>query len=138
MTDSTPQDLSPREEHERNSKLLGGYTASVAALLVAMFAKGDAYPRAWLIISPLALSLPSLVALAMLDFTVRVMQRRKKSMYRGLAAAPGLSPSFAGIAILIGHFSIIAGILFLLLVGYWMLMLFTVAVIGHRDPRSDI
>jgi hypothetical protein len=60
------------QQHERRSKLIGGYSAFVAALLVATFAKSGDYPRSWIVISLLALSLPSLVALFLLDFIVLV------------------------------------------------------------------
>jgi len=35
------------EQHERASKLLGGYTPFVPALLVAAFAKSSDYPALW-------------------------------------------------------------------------------------------
>jgi hypothetical protein len=126
------------EEHERFSKLLGGYTAFVAAILVATFAKSGDYPRAWVVISLLALSLPSLVACMLLDFIVRVKQTRKKSVYRGLAFALGFGPSLLGIAILIGHFSVIASVLFVLLTAFWCLLIFSVAILGSGNPKSDI
>jgi hypothetical protein len=71
--------MEEENQHERNLKLWGGYTAFVAALLVATMGMGKDYSRAWVIISLLALSLPSLVAYMLLDFTVRVKQRRKKA-----------------------------------------------------------
>ena len=88
-------------------------------------------------ISLLALSLPSLTALIILDFVVRVRQKRKGSMYRGLAAALGFFPSLSGMMILIGHFSVIAAVLFGLLVAFWALMIYAVAIVGG-DPHSTI
>src|SRR5437660_129599 len=101
-----------KEQHERVLKLVGGYIAFVAALLVAISAKSNDYSRAWVIISLLALSLPSLVAFLSLDFIVRVNQARKASYYRGLAFFLGFLPSFLAITILIGHFSVIAAVCF--------------------------
>jgi len=95
---------SRKEQHERVSKLFGGYTAFVAALLVATFAKSHDYPRSWIVISLLALSLPSLVAFNLLDFTIRVIQGRRGSAFRGLSFALGCLPSLAAVSILIGHF----------------------------------
>ena len=112
-------DADRNAQHERWTRLVGGYTAFIAALLVATFAKSNDYPRSWIVISLLALSLPSLVALMLLDYTVRVVQGRRKSFFRGLAAALGFLPSLAAIAILIGHFSLIAAALFLLLTLFW-------------------
>jgi hypothetical protein len=125
------------EQHERGSKLLGGYTAFVAALLVAAFAKSSDYPRSWIVISLLAVSLPSLVALNLLDFIVRVKQGRQKSASRGLAAALGFLPSLAAISILIGHFSMIAAALFLLLTLFWALALDAVTYLGSSGPKSE-
>ena len=125
------------EAHERISKLFGGYTAFVAALLVATFANSKEYPRAWIVISLLAVSLPSLVAYMLLDFVVRVKQIRKKSAFRGAAAGLGFFPSLLGVAALIGHFSVIASVLFVLLTLFWMLALDVVVYLG-RYPGSDI
>src|SRR5712692_8572833 len=77
MNNSATDFPPPKEQHERVSKLFGGYTAFVAALLVATFAKSHDYPRSWIVISLLALSLPSLVAFNLLDFTIRVIQGRR-------------------------------------------------------------
>jgi hypothetical protein len=83
--------------------LAAGYTAFVAALLVAIFAKSGDYSRAWVVISLLAVSLPSLAAYILLILIVQ-----ERSAYRGLALYLGFVPSLLGIAILIGHFSLIA------------------------------
>src|SRR5271156_6301745 len=105
---STDTPLSPYEEHDRVSKMWGGYTAFVAALLVAVMAISRDLPHARTIISLLALALPSLVAYMLLNFKVRVAQKRKGSMFRGLALLLGMLPSLAAITMVIGHFSVIA------------------------------
>jgi hypothetical protein len=51
-----------KEIHERGMKLAAGYLAFVAALLVATVAQSNDYPLAWVVISLLVVSLPSLVA----------------------------------------------------------------------------
>jgi hypothetical protein len=129
---------SRKEHHERASKLFGGYIAFVAALLVTVFAKSSDYPRAWIVISLLALSLPSLVALNLLDFRIRVIQGRQKSASRGLAFALGFLPSLAAVAILIGHYSVVAAILFVLLTLFWSLTLDVVTYLGAKDPESEV
>jgi hypothetical protein len=135
---STDDLLSPKEHHERVSKLGGAYTAFIAALLIAMFARGDDHPSLWVVvvISLLGLSLPSLVAWMLLDFVIRVRQGRQKSSFRGLAIALGFYPSLIAIAILIGRFSRIAAVLFGLLVIFWRIAIPTVAVIGE-DKKSE-
>lgn len=132
------EDLStPREQHERLSKLAGGYIAFVAALLVATFANSKEYSRAWIVISLLAVSLPSLIAYVLLDFIVRARQMRNKSGVRSLAAGLGILPSLLGIAVLIGHFSVIAAVLFGLITLFWGVAFDVVAYLG-RYPGSDI
>jgi len=130
--------MSLKEDHERWSQVCGAYTAFVAALLIATIAKSNEYPRAYIVIALLASSLPSLVALVFLDYHVRVVQARRKSAFRGLAAGLGFLPSLLGIATLIGHFSLIGGVLFLLLTVFWSLSIFGVAVGASGDPDSTI
>ena len=129
---------SRKEQHERASKLFGGYTAFMAALLIATIAKSNDFPRSWIVISLLAVSLPSLVAFNLLDYGIRVIQGRRKSASRGLAFALGCLPSIAALSILIGHFSVIAAVLLVLLILFWSLALDVVAYLGAQDPHSDI
>ena len=128
---------STKEEHERRLNLVAGYTAFVAALLVAVFAKSSDYPRSWIVISLLAASLPSLVARMLLDYIILVRQRRRKSLFRGLAFDLGFVPSLIGIAVLIGHFSKIAAVLFLLLVAFWSLAIDVTVFLGF-DQESEM
>jgi len=125
------------ESYERGMKLAGGYLAFVAALLVAAVAKSNDYRLAWVVISLLALSLPSLVALILIDFVVPVRQVRPINAMRGLAVGLGFSPSLAAIAVLVGHFSVIAAALFVLLTLYWSLTIFAVAIGGTSDAKSE-
>jgi hypothetical protein len=123
-----------KEIHERGMKLAGGYLAFVAALLVAAVARSNDYRLAWLVISLLALSLPSLVALILIDFVVPV--GRPTNAMRALAFGLGFSPSLAAIAVLVGHFSVIAAALFVLLTLYWSLTIFAAAIDG--TPKSEV
>lgn len=124
--------------HERGMKLAGGYLAFVAALLVAAVAKSNDYRLAWVVISLLALSLPSLVALILIDFIVPVRQGKPTNAMRGLAFGLGFSPSVAALAVLVGHFSVIAAALFVLLTLYWSLTIFVAAIDGRSDPKSEV
>ena len=70
--DPASDSLIEREKvHERRTKLAQGYIAFVAALLVAAIARSNDYPHAWIVISLLAVSQPSLVAFILLDHLVR-------------------------------------------------------------------
>ena len=124
--------------HERGMKLARGYLAFVAALLVAAVAKSNDYRLAWVVISLLALSLPSLVALILIDFIVPVRQGRPTNAMRGLAFGLGFSPSVAALAVLVGHFSVIAAALFVLLTLYWSLTIFVAAIDGRSGPKSEV
>jgi hypothetical protein len=135
MNDTSIQ-RSPKEDHERVAKLLNGYAAFIAALLIATIAKSDNYPHAYIIITLLASSLPSLIALLIIDFHVKVNQRRNASMFRGLASFLGFLPSLLGITMLIGHFSFIGGVFFLLLTVFWILAVYHVAVHGFTDGTT--
>jgi UDP-N-acetylmuramyl pentapeptide phosphotransferase/UDP-N-acetylglucosamine-1-phosphate transferase len=126
-----------KDIHERGMKLAGGYLAFVAALLVAAVAKSNDYRLAWVVISLLALSLPSLVALILIDFVVPVRQGKPTNAMRGLAFGLGFSPSVAALAVLVGHFSVIAAALFVLLTLYWSLTIFAVAIGGTSDAKSE-
>ena len=86
----------------------------------------------------LALSLPSLLALILIDLIVPVRQGRPINAMRGLAFGLGLSPSVAAIAVLVGHFSVIAAALFVLLTLYWSLTIFAAAIGGTSDPKSEV
>jgi len=129
--------LTPARQHEHFTKLIGGYTAFVAALFLAVITQGSGYPRSWIVVLLLGSSLPSLVAILMLDFIIHVRQSRQKSMFRGLAAGLGFFPSLLGIEVVICHFSIVAGALFLMLIGFWLLAVLIVRDLG-RHPQSDI
>lgn len=126
-----------KELHERKAKTIGGYTAFLAALLVATFARSNDYPHAWLVILLLAVSLPSLVAYVLLDFIILVKQGRKKSVFRGMAVALGFLPSLGAIACLIGHYSVMAAILFSLVTLFWVFAIDVVAFLG-ASYESDV
>ncbi len=106
--------------------------------VVAAIAKSNDYRLAWVVISLLAVSLPSLVALILIDFVVPVRQGRPTNAMRGLACGLGYSPSLAAIAVLVGHFSVIAAALFVLLTLYWSLTFFAVAVDDTSDPKPEV
>ena len=135
---STENPLSPSQEHDRILTMVGGYTAFAAAVLVAVLAVSSDLPHARVIISLLAVSLPSLVAYMLLDFKVRVAQKRKGSMFRGLALLLGILPSLAAITMVIGHCSAIAAVLFILLSVFWFLVIDVVTYLGFRSEHSRL
>ena len=137
--ESDPESPTERNEiRERGMKLAGGYLAFAAALLVAAVAKSNEYRLAWIVISLLAVSLPSLVALILIDLFVRVRQGRPTNAMRALAFGLGFSPSLAAIALLVAQFSVIAAALFVLLTLYWSLTIFAAAIDGTSGPKSEV
>ena len=58
-------------------------------------------------------------------------------MFRGLAFFLGFVPSLIGLAVLIGHFSRVAGVLFLALIPFWFLVIDVVTYLG-ANPNSKV
>jgi sulfite exporter TauE/SafE len=83
-------------------------------------------------------SLPSLVVLISIDLVVRVRQGRPTNAMRGLAFGLGSSPSLAAIAVLVGHFSVIAAAVFVLLTLYWSLTILAAAIDAGSGPKSEL
>ncbi len=113
--------LSEKELNEQQFKLFGGYAAFIAALMILTLTLN--WSLAWIVVLLFSISEPALVAFLILDYKVRVVQKRRKSAYRGLSAFIGLIPSLVGIAMLIGHVSLIAMGLFLLSSTYWFFVI---------------
>ena len=114
-------------EHERIRRLLSGYVAFISALAIAVVTKSKEISNPELIISLLTLSLPSLIALLLLDYVVRIRQGGIQSASRGLAALLGFLPSLSGLSVLIANYSCISAVLFLLLTFGWVLIIYKVA-----------
>lgn len=120
--------------HERIFKITAGYLGFVAALLVLVLAAGgDCHPRR-LIEVAFALSIPSLAAYLLLDYSVRVAQRRKESAMRGLAMLLGYVPSFIAIVATLCHVSWLAGIVFFCAAVFWFLVVYGVTI---GWPKAD-
>jgi hypothetical protein len=100
--------------------------------MLALIASSRPVARAPLIVSLLAVSLPSLVSWLLLDFVVRVKQGRKGSIVRGLAIMLGLAPSLVALVLMLGSFSWLAAVFFLVLIAWWFLALDVVTYLGTR------
>lgn len=50
----------------------------------------------------------------------------------------GFFPSLTAIVIMIGHFSVTASVLFVLLTSFWALAIDVVTYLGARSPESDV
>lgn len=122
-----------KEQNEHRFRVWAGYTGFVAVVLVAMLTSDASYPHKTLIISLLAVSLPSLAGRLLLDF-VMLRQGRRKSAKRGLAVFLGIAPSFTAITMLVGHFSRIAAVAFVLLTVFWFLVIDRII---YLNPKAD-
>lgn len=127
-----------KTEHERGSKIINAYIAFVLSLLLAITFENDSIKYSVCIISLITISLPSLIAINFLDYIIRVKQKRKNSILRGLAAFLGFIPSLIAIILFVASFSIIASIIFTILIIFWIIILDIVTYIGFKDESSDI
>jgi hypothetical protein len=119
--------MTAQQLHERNSKLALGYTAFVVALLFATMAKSNNCSRANVVICLFAASLPSLVTFVLLDYLVVVTGSTAEVASRKVAAVLGFLPSLIGIALVLAHFSIVAGALFTLITITWAVVIYVLA-----------
>ncbi|MDN5107117.1 hypothetical protein PJV93_08090 [Aliarcobacter butzleri] len=127
-----------KTEHERGSKIINAYIAFVLSLLLAITFENDSIKYSVYIISLITISLPSLIAINFLDYIIRVKQKRKNSIFRGLAAFLGFIPSLIAIILFVASFSIIASIIFTILILFWIIILDIVTYIGFKDESNDI
>ncbi|KLD96908.1 hypothetical protein [Aliarcobacter butzleri] len=127
-----------KTEHERGSKIINAYIAFVLSLLLAITFENDSIKYSVCIISLITISLPSLIAINFLDYIIRVKQKRKNSIFRGLAAFLGFIPSLIAIILFVASFSIIASIIFTILIIFWIIILDIVTYIGFKDESNDI
>jgi hypothetical protein len=125
--------MTPKELHDRNSKLIQGYTAFVAALLFATITKSDNSHPGYVVVCLLVASLPSLVTFVLLDFLVNVMDSKAEIPFRKLALVLGFLPSLLGVALWISQFSLTAGVLFIFLTVFWTV---TVYVLARRSSSG--
>lgn len=136
MSEQPAQATDPAEEHRRWMQGNGAYLAFVAALMLAVIAAPKEVSRPEVIVGLIACSLPSLVALLLLDYVVRVKQGRKLSVARGLALGLGYVPSLVAIVMTIWSFSAVAAVTFFLLIPFWFVVFFIVAYLGFRSKDS--
>ena len=127
--------LTPTQEHERMLKIFGAYTGFIAAGVMALV---DSRAHSPSITSAMCLwifSLPPLVSYLLLDYHVRVRQKRKKSATRGIMLATGFGLSNFGIVALLTAYSWVAAAIYFLLLFGWPLLIREVAGLGWIYPN---
>lgn len=112
--------ISPGAQSQRQWTLLGGYAAFIAALLILTLTLS--WSRAWVVVTMFAVSLPALIAFVLVDAMVSQEEPRKRRI-RNTAFLFGMLPSLIGTAILIGHVSLIAMVVFIASVISWLLII---------------
>ena len=124
--------------HERGSKMINAYIAFILSLLLTITFKSENIEYSNVILSLIIISLPSLIAMNFLDYIIRVKQKRKKSVSRGLAAGLGFIPSLIAIILFAASISIITSIIFTILILFWISVLDIVTYLGFKHQSSDI
>jgi len=135
--DETPEELE-HLSHERVVKMHGAYTAFIAAAVISLIS-GDGHLRleGWSICL-WTLSLPPLITLLLLDYIVRVCQRRKASGIRGLMTLLGYGLSNLGTAALMFNFSWVAAGAYLFSVLLCALLLHVVSSFGWFENFKEL
>jgi hypothetical protein len=128
----------PTEVHAVRLRIIGAYTAFVAATLISSITNASAIGGGKLVVCLLSVSVPALVGHLLLDRTITVTQQRKKSAYRGAALGAGIFPSVIAFALLIGHVSAVGAVIFVLGCVYWFFVVDVVTAAGARDKDSTI
>lgn len=142
MAEDTGQDVGARkraeEDHDKMMRVHGVYTSFIAAAAVAVIASRGykSGAEAWAFVLWI-FSLPCLASYMLLDFIVRVSQRRHSSATRGVMLGFGYTLSNIGIGVALMPFSWIAS------VSYMLLFLTCIALVRHvidhgRSPGSEI
>jgi hypothetical protein len=130
-------DIDNSPAHKRVEKMLGAYTAFIAAAVISLIS-GDGHIKSenWAICL-WVISLPWLISIVLIDFIVRG-QQRQKSATRGFIASMGLGFSNLGTAALLTHYSWIAAIVYLISIPICMLYLHEVGVLGRYDEFKNL
>jgi predicted membrane channel-forming protein YqfA (hemolysin III family) len=131
--------LTEREQdHERVSNILGGYTAFIAAALLTMISadRGNGYD-VWAI-SFWFISLPYLCGALLIDFRIKVEQKRKHSKILSYVCMAGLLLSHIGNTAIIASFSWLAAMFLLLSIFVVGFLTHEVTVLGGNENFEDL
>lgn len=129
---SSKKTFSPGSESDR--QVIAGYTAFIAALLLAILAKGSEHFPWEVVVSLLAVSLPSLVVGVALEPKLSEGAQSGYYTWFGLACVFGFTPSLCGISLLVWHFSAVAGSIFVVLCITWIFVLYRLASGSSSGP----
>ncbi len=119
------------EEDQVHSRLRGAiysFLGLLIAIMLGVLIKGNEIDGASTILIMLAVSIPSLVAVVFLDFHLRVQQKVKVSLIRGLAFGLGFIPGLLAIAFVIANVSVAAAVIFVVLTVIWLGIVSLVAI----------
>lgn len=130
--------MSPTVEHERILKIFGAYTGFIAAAILAIVTSGSRSPAFDWALSLWVFSLPPLLSYQLLDYHVRVRQKRSKSAIRGVMLGVGIGLSNLGVFALLTSYSWIAAALYLLALPIWPLFVREVAGLGWHKEFNGI
>ena len=125
-------------DHKRVWTIIGAYTAFIAAACLAAVGanRGSSYD-AWAV-SLWAISLPYLCGAMLLDYRVRVVQRRQNSKVFGLLIGVGGASSYLGTTAMVASFSWLGALIFLLSPLLVALYLHEVSALGGEGPFEEL
>lgn len=127
-----------REDHQEIWQIAGGYTAFIAASMLAVLSSGrDSAFVSWAF-SLWAISLPFLCGFMVLDRIIRVQQKRLNSTVRGLLMGVGFSVSHLGTAAMVSFFSWLGAVAYLLSPFLVAFFVHETAALGGRENFEDL
>ena len=124
-------------DHQRAQKLFGAYTAFIAAAcLTVISSSNESSYYAWAI-SFWIISLPFLTGGILLDYRIRVVQKRENSRVYGLFFGVGGISSHIGTSIMTAYFSWLAALIFALSPLLVAFLFHEVAALGGKESFED-
>jgi hypothetical protein len=126
--------ISP-EQHQRIHSLLIGYAAFLFAFFLGLSSFTEKTANVSVVMGLILISLPSVISLLLIDFIVRVKQRREASAIRGFAFFMAFAPGVFALGIYVWPYAWWASVIFGILIPLWA---FLVIEVGGARPDSKI
>ena len=123
------------DQHHRIHTIIVGYTAFVFAFLLGLASFADKTGNVSIVMGLLLISLPALISFTLMDFIVRVKQKREGSAFRGMAWFTGFGPSLVALGLFVWPYAPWASIAFGVSIPFWG---FAITEVAGARPGSRI